>query len=89
MVKEETVRVAKYEVGVLLFNLSGVSDHSTLITNSFDVVGCLTTLARAVGVEGIEDREVQTGFFAECDNYKIPQEESDALYDKAFKLLQI
>lgn len=91
MAKKKSVSVdaIKYEAGVLLFNLSGVSEKSLSITNSFDAVGCLTSLMRGAGVEGVDDWEMKIGFIAECENYGMKKEKAEALYQEAFALLEI
>lgn len=76
-----------YEVGVLLFNLSGLSDNALKITNDFDAEGCISTVISAAGIEK-EDTHMKEGFFAEGQNYKMDKEELEELYEEALDLLE-
>lgn len=76
-----------YEVGVLLFNLSGLSDNALKITNNFDAEGCLSTLISAAGIAK-DDSSLKEGFFAEGKNYSMDESELEELYEEALELLE-
>lgn len=76
-----------YEMGVLLFNLSGLSDNSLKITNDFDAEGCLSSLIGAARIAK-DDSSLKDGFFAEGKNYSMEKEELEELYQEAIELLE-
>lgn len=74
-----------YELGVLMFNIVSTHEKALTFNNDYDSLGNFNSILFNIGV--IEKEELKAGFLAECENYSIPKEEAEKLFEETIEEL--
>lgn len=74
-----------YELGVLMFNTVSTHEKALTFNNDYDSLGNFNSIFFNIGV--IEKEELKVGFLAECENYNIPKEEAEKLFEETIEQL--